>query len=268
LEYLWGESPLTHPDNDRVTDVIRTHWNGRAKNFDNERGHGVHSDEQHRAWLTLLARIAGPEPLNVLDVGCGTGVLSLMLDELGHSVTGIDVAAGMLEQAQRKAADAGARISFRIGNASQLNDPDSTYDLVIARHVIWTLPDPAKAVSEWMRVLRPGGRIALIEGKWASKETEPRYVRPGALQALRSQLVYAALRLIAATTGKKHWRLYAREYRELAAQLPFSGGPPAERLADALRKQGLKDVTVEPLMNAELWEEVPPFPRYLVVCTR
>jgi hypothetical protein len=51
-------------------------------------------------------------------------------------------------------------------------------------------------------------------------------------------------------------------------QLPFSGGPPAKRLAAFLQANDLHDVVVEPLMDPTLWGEVPRFPRYLVVGTR
>src|SRR5215472_12275872 len=94
---------VLQPKQSRVTDVIRHHWNARACTFDRELGHGVHSDDQRQAWLRLLAQLAGPAPQRVLDAGCGTGVLALLLAELGHEVTGVDLAVQMLEVARLKA---------------------------------------------------------------------------------------------------------------------------------------------------------------------
>jgi ubiquinone/menaquinone biosynthesis C-methylase UbiE len=249
-----------------ATDVIRRHWNARAATFDGELGHGVHSDVQRGAWLHLLDRLAGPPPKRVLDVGCGTGALALLFAELGHSVTGVDLAVQMLEVAKHKAEEANARIEFRVENAIALSDLDKTYDIVVARHVIWTLPDPARGVGEWLRVLRPGGRLILIEGKWAHNEAVPRYSHP--LKAALAWSERCALTFASFVTRRKLWRLHVREYKQLEAQLPFSGGPPAERLMSFLEQQGVRDVTLESLMDPVLWEEAPRFPRYLVVGRR
>jgi ubiquinone/menaquinone biosynthesis C-methylase UbiE len=251
---------------DEATDVIRHHWNARASAFDTELGHGVHSERQHEAWLRLLGRLAGHPPKRVLDAGCGTGVLALMFAELGHTVTGIDLAVRMLEVAKRKAERMNSRIEFRLENTAALSDPDGTYDLVVARHVIWTLPDPARGVAEWLRVLRPGGRLALIEGKWAYNDAAPRYSNP--VKSAGAWLERAAWSFASFLAGRRLWKLYAREYRQLEARLPFSGGPPAERLTSFLEQQGVHDVTLEPLMDPVLWGEAPRFPRYLVVGRR
>src|SRR2546427_12768498 len=123
---------------DSVVDVIRRHWNARAATFDRELGHGVHSDQQRQAWLTLLGSLTGKTRQRVLDVGCGTGVLSLMLDELGHSVTGVDVSGGMLEVAREKTQRLRRNVVFRLENAASLSDPSDSYDMVVARHGLWT----------------------------------------------------------------------------------------------------------------------------------
>jgi ubiquinone/menaquinone biosynthesis C-methylase UbiE len=249
-----------------MIDAIRHHWNARAAGFDLEIGHGIHSAEQRQAWLQLLSRLAGEPPQRILDVGCGTGVLSLMLAELGHHVTGVDLSPEMVSIAGRKAGEAGLPIAFRVDNAMHLSDEDAHYDLVLARHVIWTIPDPDKAVAEWKRVLRRSGRLALIEGKWAHNEAVPRY--SFSVKSALTSLETTALSAASLVLRRKHWKLYAREYRELERKLPFSGGPQAERLTAFLSSRGLRDVTYEPLMSPELWEEVPRFPRYLVVATK
>jgi len=250
----------------QVTDVIRHHWNARAATFDGELGHGVHSEDQRQAWLRLLARIAGPAPQRVLDAGCGTGVLALLFAELGHRVTGVDLAVQMIEAARRKAADANAQIEFRVENVAALTDPAGTYDLVVARHVIWTLPDPARGVAQWLRVLRAGGRLALIEGKWAYNDVVPRFSHP--VRSALASLERTALSFASLLVGRKHWKLYSHEYRQLERQLPFSGGPPMQRLTSFLEQQGVNDVSFEPLMDPVLWEELPRFPRYLVMGCR
>ena len=94
----------------------------------------------------------------MLDAGCGTGILSLELAGRGHRVTGIDYAPEMLALAKEKANAAGAAIRFEHADAEALPFAPASFDLVITRHVLWTLPHPEAAIIEWTRVLRPGGR--------------------------------------------------------------------------------------------------------------
>src|SRR6266487_5880050 len=110
---------------DDIADVIRQHWDRRASSFDEETGHGLVGDDQRRAWLDLLSRLVGSAPRRVLDVGCGTGFLALRLAELGHTVTGIDLAPKMIEQARRKAEQADLQIEFRVRDAAALDFSDA-----------------------------------------------------------------------------------------------------------------------------------------------
>ena len=249
-----------------VTHVIREHWDARAPTFDDDEEHGLFSEEQRRAWLELLASTVGAAPLRVLDVGCGTGFLALRLAELGHSVTGVDLAERMLERARAKAEAADLSVDFRSGDAAALELGDETYDVVVARHVIWNLPDPRQGVAEWVRVLRPGGSLLLVEGKWAENDALARsYSRP--LARLVALIADAAARSRLPLRGLES-RLLARRYRKVEATLPFSGGPSAERLMSFLRASGLEDVAATPLMDPVLWGDEPRFSRYLVRATR
>ena len=261
---------VSQPKHRKITRLIQHHWNSRADRFDEEAVHGVHSEAQKRAWLDVLARVAGAPPRQVLDVGCGTGVLTILLAELGHRVTGIDLAPQMLDRARQKARDAGLTVQLRMENAAEIGDPDGSYDLVVARHVVWTLPDPAGAVREWLRVLRSDGRVAIIEGHWSADRpmAEPRSLRR-ALAAFARVAARAVFYSVRPTQwGAVRERLQARMYQKAHTQLPFYGGPSADRLRSLLEDQGLRSVHIEPLMLPELWGEVPQHPRYLVVGRR
>jgi ubiquinone/menaquinone biosynthesis C-methylase UbiE len=252
---------------DRITDVIRHHWDRRSSTFDDEPGHGLFSDEQRQAWLDLLTRLAGRAPQRVLDVGCGTGFLSLMLAALGHDVTGIDLSPQMIDRARRKAEQASLQIDFRVGDAVAIGCPDKAYQLVVARHVIWTLPDPQRGVAEWLRVLRPGGRLILIEGKWADNEALARsHARPAA--RLKARLMDSVAAILLRTRARFARQLLNRRYPAVEAQLPFSGGPTAIRLASFLEANHVQEVVIEPLMNPTLWAEQLRFPRYAAIGIR
>jgi ubiquinone/menaquinone biosynthesis C-methylase UbiE len=250
---------------DHDTEIIRHHWDRRAATFDQQAGHGLVSDAQREAWHDVLARLAGRAPREALDVGCGTGFLALRLAELGHVVSGVDLSAQMIEQARGKADLAGLEIDFRVGDAADLDSTDGSYDLVVARHVIWNLPDPERGLAEWLRVLRPGGRLLLVEGKWADSEdmlpSDRRLIR-----RIRARVLDWAELVV--RRGRYRTRLLTRRYRRLEAQLPFAGGPEADRLVSFLEAHGVQDVQAEPLMDPTLWGESPEFPRYAVTGTR
>ena len=120
-------------------------------------------------------------------MGAGTGFLALLLAELGHRVTGVDLAPGMLALARAKAArlPAGAvRPVFAPGDAVDPPLPAGSVDAVISRHLLWTLTEPQRAFANWRRLLRPGGRVVAIDGLWhggrqQAPEPEPAPSAPG-----------------------------------------------------------------------------------------
>jgi len=101
-----------------------------------------------------------------LDVGTGTGVLALVLAELGHNITGIDIADEMVEKAKEKFKNNNLSGNFIVGDAENLPFEDNSFDVVINRHVVWSLPQPERAMAEWKRVLRSGGKLIIIDGNW------------------------------------------------------------------------------------------------------
>jgi ubiquinone/menaquinone biosynthesis C-methylase UbiE len=255
----------------RLTKLIRSHWDDRATTFDAEADHGVHSRDQREAWVSLLSGIAGPEPRRALDVGCGTGVLTLMLAEMGHTVTGVDFAPRMLRIAEQKSRRAGLAVRFRLENVTALSDRDATYDLVIARHVIWALPNPALGAREWLRVLRPGGRLVLIEGYRYSKSEAP--VVSTAKKTPVAESMRSVLRILYYGVKERKTALIPSKlryliYRRAQSELPFPGGLPAERLAAILQAEGIRDLALTPLMDPALWGGDPQYPRYLAIGTR
>jgi ubiquinone/menaquinone biosynthesis C-methylase UbiE len=81
-------------------------------------------------------------------------------------VTGIDFAAAMLNEARRKTALTNVSVWFEQGDAENLPFTACVFDLVICRHVLWTLPHPEAAVAEWVRVIRPGGRLVVLDSQF------------------------------------------------------------------------------------------------------
>lgn len=112
--------------------------------------------------LRLLERGgARPAPLAVADIGCGAGTQSLMWAELGHAVHGLDVNGPLVEEARRRAREAGAAVRFEVGTATALPWDDAAMDVVLMPELLEHVADWRACVDEAVRVLRPGGVLYL-----------------------------------------------------------------------------------------------------------
>ena len=234
------------PSDDIVKQSVAAHWGRRAAHFDEDFGHSIRTPAERAAWNRVFElAIGGGAGLDALDVGCGTGILSLELAKRGHNVTGIDFAPQMLDLARQKATAAHVDIRFDEGDAEALPYPPGRFDLVITRHVLWTLPHPEAAIDEWIRVLRPGGRLAVIDGQ--------SLVAPGEEQAASARR--------------------SAEYAPIADRLPFLTGRSQEEIEALLRAHRLVAVASDPLADVILaqneraiaeGEELRPRRRYVV----
>lgn len=140
-------------------------WNAEAGTFDQEPDHGLLDPAVRAAWDGRLGGWLPREPADVLDLGCGTGSLALLAAERGHRVTGVDLSPRMVELARRKLAGTGAGVL--VGDVQAPPVAGRTFDVVLARHVLWVVDDPEAVLRQWVSLLRPGGRLVLVEGVWA-----------------------------------------------------------------------------------------------------
>ena len=99
------------------------------------------------AWTAALEALLPPAPARVLDCGAGTGFLSLIAARLGHRVTALDLSPGMLAKLPRRGGGRGASTSPWW--PAPPHEPPPGFDVVIERHLLWTLPDPAAALAAW-----------------------------------------------------------------------------------------------------------------------
>ena len=146
-------------------DIIEV-WDNRSHSYSKVVQGGMASSYESRGWQEIFTDAMGPGRYKVLDVGTGPGVVAFLLSQLGHEVTAVDLSEGMLTAARRNAAQYGLDIRFEKGDAEALPFPDSSFDIVVSKYVLWTVPNPAKALSEWYRVVRPGGKVIYVDGNW------------------------------------------------------------------------------------------------------
>lgn len=151
-----------------MTSEVRDFWDQHAATFDQEPDHGLLDPEVRAAWEAVLLPLMPTDSASVIDLGCGTGSLSVLLAQAGHEVRGVDLSGRMIAAAQAKATAAGVPAVFVQGDASQPPYASASCDVVLTRHVLWALPDPAAALKIWVDLLRPGGLLVLIEGRWST----------------------------------------------------------------------------------------------------
>jgi len=136
---------------------IESYWDTRSPAFSDVRRRELEGPDA-ALWQHLLEHhLPQGRLLRVLDVGTGAGFFAVLLTRMGHEVTGIDMSAGMIDEAQKTLAAFGCRADFRKMNAQQLDFSDESFDVVISRNLTWTLPDAMQAYREWHRVLKAGG---------------------------------------------------------------------------------------------------------------
>ncbi|MDH6547663.1 SAM-dependent methyltransferase [Streptomyces sp. SAI-208] len=215
--------------------------------------------------------------MRILDIGCGPGTITADLAALvpDGRVTGVDHAAGILDQARATAAARGlTNVDFAVADVHALDFPDDTFCVVHAHQVLQHVGDPVQALREMKRVTRPGGLIAVRDSDYAAMTWYPataglddwldlyrRVARanggePDAGRRLKSWALRAGLTDITASSGtwtystaeEREWwsglwadRTLASAYAERATE---GGHATPERLravADAWREWGAQD---------------------------
>jgi ubiquinone/menaquinone biosynthesis C-methylase UbiE len=123
---------------------------------------GVHSDPDDLRRMTTAARLKGDE--HVLDLGTGTAHTALAFAPLVADVVGLDLTQEMLDAGGRLAMERGVKnLDLQLGNAEAIPFEDESFDLVVARQCPHHFADVALAIREAARVLRPGGRLLILD---------------------------------------------------------------------------------------------------------
>ena len=160
---------MTAQENDgyeQQLEKTRHVWDQAADSFDHEPDHGLHDEVVRTAWTALLQSHLPTSPASILDIGCGTGSLSVVLAELGHHVIGIDLSPAMITLARQKAASKGHTIQFQVMDAVFPQFKAQQFEVIVCRHLLWALPDREQVLQRWANLLKPDGLFLLIEGFW------------------------------------------------------------------------------------------------------
>lgn len=242
-------------------EAIRAWWDRDAETYDDARSHAISDPVEAAAWRRALGDALPEPPARVLDVGAGTGALSLLAAELGHRVTALDLSERMLALAARKAAERALELELVHGRAEE--PPPGPFDAVMERHVLWTLPDPEGALRAWREVTAPGGRLVLFEGSWGG-DGLLRRARSFAAEGLRGLL----------RVPDEHHAPYPEE---VLPHLPLARRSSPEPMIEAVYRAGWRGVRLKRLRDVE-WAQIrhsgpvlgwlEHHPRYAIVAER
>ena len=142
---------------DKRAQQLRRYWDKHARNYDRQMAfweRRLFGDG--RRWV--CAQATG----DVLEVAIGTG-RNLPYYPDGIRLTGIEFSPAMLELARRQADQLGRKVDLRLGDAQALELPDASFDTVVCTLSLCAIPDERRAIAEMRRVLRPGGRLLLLD---------------------------------------------------------------------------------------------------------
>lgn len=157
-----------------VQDQITTFWNTVAPHYEAHPGNTVPvGSPEHELWVDLFRRALPVAAGDVLDVCTGTGFVACIASGLGHRVTAIDLAPAMLDVAQRTAEQRGTAIRFVEGDAVAPPFDPASFDVITCRNGLWTLREPHRAVASWRRLLRPQGRVVVVDGLQSRAAPDP-----------------------------------------------------------------------------------------------
>jgi ubiquinone/menaquinone biosynthesis C-methylase UbiE len=118
------------------------------------------SEKRYYPWRKQLWELV--EGTEILEVGVGTGK-NMPFYPVGIRMTAIDLTPGMLERARQRAIDLKLHIVLKIGDVQAFEFPDSTFDAIVGTFVFCSVPDPVLGLKELARVLKPDGKIYLLE---------------------------------------------------------------------------------------------------------
>jgi len=124
----------------------------------------------------ILGLVGNVADCQVLDIGCGDGVLAVVLGQRGANVFGLDASQPMLEAARKRASEQHTNVALSLGLAERLPFADESFDVVVAVTILCFVAEAERTFVEIGRVLRPGGRLVIGElGRWSTWAVRRRF---------------------------------------------------------------------------------------------
>jgi len=135
-------------------------WDSRAGYYDNQVLRIY--EEAYRLTIEAILEVVNSSS-SVLEMGCGTGIVTVEIAPNVREMTGIDISPKMIARAQEKAKVQNLKnVTFRVLDASELPFPDHAFDVVLLPNLLHLVPQPEKVIKESRRLLKPGGTLVTV----------------------------------------------------------------------------------------------------------
>ena len=142
------------------------YWSGRAAEYSRLHMDSYESDKRKAFAEQVAMSIPDCDNIEALDLGCGSGFMSMILADANCRVTGIDFSEDMLVLARQNLAQRGYEATLLRMRAQELAFPDGSFDFVVSRNVTWMLEDVDSVYAEVMRVLKDGGVFLNLDANY------------------------------------------------------------------------------------------------------
>ena len=146
---------------------VVSYWSKRADSFSQHKHAEMHS-EKVNLWRNEFEKLLPEkEGLKILDVGCGAGFFEAVLAPMGHKVTGIDLTPEMIEKGKELLSRHGIEAEMLVMDAEKPEFETESFDVIVSRNLVWTLPHPLETYMEWQNLLKKGGTLIVFDAEYA-----------------------------------------------------------------------------------------------------
>ena len=230
-----------------IAEKIKKGWEVSAEGYSNIIQYDL-KKENADAWRDLILGKAPKEgTLNILDIGTGPGLFSIILSMAGHNVTGIDFSPNMIEEAKKNAAYYGVSPEFLVMDSQEPTLPEGKFDIIVMRNVVWCLSRPKEAYANWKKLLSPIGRLLIIDGDHLRDLRDEEYKK------MRSKVTEKYIE-----TFKEKPPVSYKDFevaRGWRRELPLVGYPRPKWDIDTLTELGYKNITVDDVWDIAYTDE-------------
>lgn len=153
-----------------IKEEMTNYWSRRVEKFSDLRCR-EYASEKHEQWLAELNRhLTQKRPLNILDIGTGTGFFALLLAEQGHHVTGIDLTPDMIRKAKQIAEKLNLSVEFSVMDGEKPDFPAHSFDVIVTRKLTWALPNLSQTYKNWHDLLKPEGILINFDADYCREK--------------------------------------------------------------------------------------------------
>ena len=224
-----------------IRDEIKDYWSLRAETFDQSVGHEIFTETERNAWYQLITKHVGKgHGRKALDLASGTGVISHLLFDLDFKTTGLDWSETMLAKATEKSIARNSDIQFILGDAENTMQPLASFDLITMRHLVWTLVDPKAAMKHWFDLLRPTGKLLIVDGNFKHVSWQRQLIK-------WIEKTYSMFQKV-----DKHGRTteILETHNRILEQVYFNEGLTANAIVEMLTNLGFENIIVQTDLSA------------------